>query len=66
MCERETERERGVRDREFKGIERESERESKILVKSHKPRIKAQTKVYFTKLSLGIISQNYQLVYYYT
>ena len=29
----------------MKGIERESERESKILVKSSKPRNKAQTKV---------------------
>ena len=46
---------RGERDRE-----RESERKSKILVKSFKPRDKAQTKVdhtnfarnYYTKLSL--------------
>ena len=37
--------------------ERESERESKILVKSPKPRNKAQT-----KLSLVIISRNNQLV----
>ena len=50
------------------GIERErqSERESKILVKSPKPRNKVQTKVDYTKLSLAIISRNYQLVYYYT
>ena len=50
----------------MKGIERESERESKIIVKSPKPRNKAQTKVDYTKLSLAIISRNYQLVYYYT
>ena len=49
--------ERGERDREI-------ERESKILVKSHKPRNKAQTKVDYTNLSLEIISRNYQLVYY--
>ena len=52
----------------MKGIEREreSEREIKILVKSPKPRNKAQTKVDYTKLSLAIISRNDQLVYYYT
>ena len=37
---RERERERSERDREVKGIEREIERESKILVKSPKPRNK--------------------------
>ena len=44
---RERERERGERDREVKGIEteRESKREIKILVKSSKPRNKAQTKI---------------------
>ena len=42
----------------MKGIE--SERESKILVKSFKPRNKAQTKVDNTKLSLEIITQNYR------
>ena len=50
------ERERGERER--------GERESKIIVKSPKPRNKAQTKVDYTKLSLEIISRNYQLVYY--
>ena len=55
-----------MREIEVKGKERESERESKILVKSPKPRNKAQTKVDYTKLSLAIISRNYQLVYYYT
>ena len=48
----------------MKGIERESERESTLLVKSPKPRNKAQTKVDYTKLSLEIITQNYHLVYY--
>ena len=49
----------------MKGIERErSERESKILVNSPRPRNKAQTKVDYTKLSLEIITQNYRLVYY--
>ena len=48
----------------MKGIERESERESKILVKSPKPRNNAQTKVDYTKLLLAIMSRNYQLVYY--
>jgi hypothetical protein len=51
-----------------KGIEgereRESERESKLLVKSPKPRNKARTKVDYTKLSLEIIPQNYRIVYY--
>ena len=47
------EREGGERDRE-------SERESKILVKSSKPRNKAQTKIDYTKLSLEIITQNYR------
>ena len=56
--EREEERERE--------IEKESEMESKILVKSPNPRNKAQTKDDNTKLSLAIISRNYQLVYYYT
>ena len=42
----------------MKGIERESERDSKILAKSPKPRNKAQTKVDYTKLSLKIITQN--------
>ena len=37
---REREKERVERDREVKGIERESERENKILVKSPKPRNK--------------------------
>ena len=46
----------------MKGIERE--RESRILVKSPKPRNKAQTKVDYTKLSLEIITQNYYLVCY--
>ena len=46
---------RGERDRE-----RESERKSKILVKSFKPRDKAQTKVDHTKLSLEIITRNYR------
>ena len=46
----------------MKGIEREREREreSKILVKSPKPRNKAQTKVDYTKL-LEIITQNYHV-----
>ena len=48
----------------MKGIERESERESEILVKSPKPRNKAQSKVDYTKLSREIIIQNYRLVYY--
>ena len=48
----------------MKGTERESKRESKIFVKSPKLRNKAQTKVDYTKLSLEIITQNYQLVYY--
>ena len=52
----------GERDREVKGIE--SGRESKILVISPKPRNKPQTKVDYTKLSLEIMLQNYQLVYY--
>ena len=47
----------------MKGIERESERESKILVKSSKPRIKAQTKVdyknYDVQLSAEIMRRNY-------
>ena len=61
---KERRRERGERDREG-----ESERESKILVKSPKPRNKAQTKVdylhkiisrnYYTKLSVEIIKQSY-------
>ena len=50
------------REREVKGIERERE----ILVKSPKPRNKAQTKVDYTKLSLVIMTRNYQLVYYVT
>ena len=50
----------GGKEREVKGIE--SERESKILVKSSKPRNKAQKKVDYTKLSLEIMSRNYQLV----
>ena len=37
----ERERERGERDREVKGIERESKRENKILIESPKPRNKA-------------------------
>ena len=52
----------------MKGIgierERESERESKILIKYLKPRNKAQTKVDYTKLSLEIITQNYRSVNY--
>jgi hypothetical protein len=64
--ERERERKRGKREREVKGIERECERESKILVKYPKPINKAQTKVDYTKLSLAMISRNYQLVNYYT
>ena len=35
-----------------------------ILVKSPKPRNKSQTKVDYAKLSLEIISRNYQLLYY--
>ena len=53
-----------VREREVKGIERESERESTLLVKSPKPRNKAKTKVDYTKLLLEIITQNYHQVYY--
>ena len=48
------------REREVKGIERKSERESKILIKSSKPTNKAQTKVDYTKLSLKIVTQNYR------
>ena len=38
------------REREVKGIERVKGIESKIIIKSHKPRNKAQTKVDYTKL----------------
>ena len=48
----------------MKGIVRESEKENKILIKSPKPRNKAYSKVDYTKLSLEIMSLNYQLVYY--
>ena len=51
---REIEKERGERDREVKGIERVK------IVKSSKPRNKAQTNVYYTKLSLENITQNYR------
>ena len=45
------ERERGEREREVKGIYKERvNRESKILVKSPKPRNKAQTKADHKKL----------------
>ena len=46
----------------MKGIE--SDRESKIFAKSHLPRIKAQTKGDYTKVSLEFKTQNYRLVYY--
>ena len=46
----------------MKGIDRESE--STLIIKSPKPRNKAQTKVDYTKLSLEIITQNYYIVYY--
>ena len=54
-------------DREKRGErDRESERESKILVKSSKLRNKAQTKVdyknYDAQLSAEIIRRNYDLV----
>ena len=57
---RDIEREGEIRERERE----RGERESKILVKSPKPINKAQTKVDYTKLSLAIMSRNYQLVYY--